>query len=257
MITSLALALLLLLQSPMTIRVVDPWGLPIPGAEVTVRRAVLHTDANGEVTLPSDLSDEFDVLIDVAGFEPVRKTYTREGWVNAQEIQLKLGSTMERVTVTASKGERISTEAATSVSVIDADVVRTSPSRAVDDLLRQVPGFSLLRRTGSVAAHPTSQGVSMRGVGASGASRTLVMADGIPVNDPFGTWVYWNRVPKLSIDSIEVMRGGASDLYGSSALGGVIHMRTRRPAAGVFLAEGAFGQRRQGDGSVYASDVRG
>ena len=164
---------------------------------------------------------------------------------------------MNRVTVTATLNERLAGQTASSITVLDAQTIRTSPSRAVDDLLRQVPGFSLLRRTSSVAAHPTSQGISLRGVGASGASRTLVMADRIPVNDPFGTWVYWNRVPKLSIDSIEVVRGGASDLYGSSALGGVIHLRTRRPTPATFLAEGAYGERNQGQGAIYASDVRG
>ena len=41
----------------------------------------------------------------------------------------------------------------------------------------------------------------------SGASRTLVLSDGIPLNDPFGSWVYWNRVPQASVDRVEVVRG--------------------------------------------------
>ena len=125
----------------------------------------------------------------------------------------------------------------------------------MDDLLRQIPGFSLLRRTSSVAAHPTSQGVSLRGVGANGASRTLVMTDGIPLNDPFGSWVYWNRVPKYAIESIEVVRGGASELYGSSALGGVVHLRTRRPEPHTLAGELLYGERGEIQGSIYASDV--
>ena len=97
----------------------------------------------------------------------------------------------------------------------------------------------------------------MRGIGASGASRTLVLADGVPVSDAFGTWVYWNRVPRASIEAIEVMRGGASDLYGSSAVGGVIHMRTRRPQEKTFIGDLSFGQRNLVSASMYASDVRG
>ena len=62
-------------------------------------------------------------------------------------------------------------------------------------MLRQVPGFSLFRRTTSRAANPTTQGVSLRGLGASGASRALVLSDGFPLNDPFGGWVYWDRAP--------------------------------------------------------------
>ena len=70
-----------------------------------------------------------------------------------------------------------------------------SPALTLDDFLRRVPGFTLFRRTSSLVAHPTAQGVSLRGVGPSGASRSLVLADGIPLNDPFGGWVYWSRVP--------------------------------------------------------------
>ena len=67
--------------------------------------------------------------------------------------------------------------------------------------------------------------------GASGASRAVVLADGIPLNDPFGGWIYWSRVPRTSVNSIEVLRGGASHLYGSAALGGVINIFQRQPQA--------------------------
>jgi outer membrane cobalamin receptor len=76
-------------------------------------------------------------------------------------------------------------------------------------------------------ANPTTQGVSLRGAGASGSSRTLVLSDGLPLNDPFGGWVYWDRIPRASIDHIEVVRGGSSDLYGSDALSGVINVISR------------------------------
>ena len=69
-----------------------------------------------------------------------------------------------------------------------------NPGVSLDDRLRDIPGFSLLRRSSSLVAHPTTQGVSLRGIGSSGASRTLVLWDGIPVNDPFGGWVYWTRL---------------------------------------------------------------
>ena len=102
--------------------------------------------------------------------------------------------------------------------------MQTTAAFRTDDILRQVPGFSLFRRTTSRAANPTTQGVSLRGLGASGASRALVLSDGFPLNDPFGGWVYWDRAPRESIGSIEVASGGASHLYGSDALGGVINI---------------------------------
>jgi outer membrane receptor protein involved in Fe transport len=72
--------------------------------------------------------------------------------------------------------------------------------------------------------------VTLRGVSGSGASRTLVLADGVPLNDPFGSWVYWNRIPLAAVDRVEVVRGATGDLYGAGALGGVVQLLTVQPS---------------------------
>ena len=148
----------------------------------------------------------------------------------------------EQVTVTAARGEARVGGTPASVAVVVRPALEATASPAVDDALRQVAGFSLFRRTGSRTANPTAQGVSLRGLGASGASRALVVADGLPLNDPFGGWVYWARVPRVAIERLEVLRGGVSDLYGSGALGGVVQLVTRGPADGRGLeAEASAG----------------
>ncbi len=101
---------------------------------------------------------------------------------------------------------------------------------ALDDALRSTPGFTLFRRSSSRVANPTTQGVTLRGVSGSGASRTLVLSDGVPLNDPFGSWVYWNRIPMAAVDKVEVVRGATGDLYGAGALGGVIQLLTVQPS---------------------------
>ena len=78
-------------------------------------------------------------------------------------------------------------------------------------------------------SNPTTQGVTLRGVSGSGASRTLVLADGVPLNDPFGSWVYWNRVPQAAVERVEIVRGATGDLYGADALGGVVQVLTFAP----------------------------
>lgn len=103
------------------------------------------------------------------------------------------------------------------------------PGLNLDDRLRSIPGFTLFRRTSSVVANPTTQGVSLRGVGSNGASRTLVLWDAIPLNDPFGGWVYWTRVPPDEIDRVEVMRGASSSVFGDRAMGGAISIFSRQP----------------------------
>lgn len=118
--------------------------------------------------------------------------------------------------------------------------VRRSAARFLDDLLRRIPGFSLFRRLGSGAAHPTTQGVSLRGIGPSGTSRALVLVDGVPLNDAFGGWIYWDSIAGETIDRVEVLRGSGASLWGNYAMGGVINVVTRSPEhdAGGLVAEG-------------------
>jgi outer membrane receptor protein involved in Fe transport len=148
---------------------------------------------------------------------------------------------LEPVVVTPSRLEQQAGEAPASVTVITADDIKHSPYVTLDDVLRQVPSFSLFRRSSSLVGHPTTQGVSLRGIGPSGASRALVLVDGLPINDPFGGWVPWSRVPLLSVEQIEVVRGGGSALWGNGALGGVINVITRRPGERSALFESSFG----------------
>lgn len=161
----------------------------------------------------------------------------------------------DEVTVTATRTERRLGDTAASVVVLSSEELRATAAATVDDALRQVPGFTLFRRSGSRFANPTTQGVSLRGLGASGASRALVLADGIPLNDPFGGWVYWGRVPRISLDRVEVLRGAGSDLYGSAALGGVIQLLRREPSEPALAVEASYGERETPEASLFASQT--
>ena len=158
----------------------------------------------------------------------------------------------DTITVTATRAEARLADTPASVVVISRNVLSSTAAATVDDALRQVPGFTLFRRTGSRVANPTSQGVSLRGIGASGASRALVVDDGIPLNDPFGGWVYWGRIPRASLERVEVLRGGASDLYGSSAMGGVVQFVRRAPTPALWI-EASAGSQSTRTASAFAA----
>ena len=164
---------------------------------------------------------------------------------------------LEPVVVSASRIEQLLKDAPTHVTIITREDIEQSTARTLDDLLRQIPGFSLFRRSSSLVTHPTAQGVSLRGIGPSGVSRTLVLLDGIPLNDPFGGWVYWSKVPLEGIERIEVVRGGGSGLYGYYALGGIINIITRRPEARLVQAKLDLGTRNSVDADLLASHVAG
>ncbi|HYS18086.1 MAG TPA: TonB-dependent receptor [Candidatus Binatia bacterium] len=148
---------------------------------------------------------------------------------------------LEPVVVTVTRMEQKVGEAPASVTVLTRDDIRQSASQTVDDLLRQVPGFSLFRRSSSLVTHPTTQGVSLRGIGPSGTSRALVLVDGVPANDAFGGWVYWSRIPMQGIEQIEVVRGGGSSAWGNYALGGVVQVLTRRPTERAAFFDASYG----------------
>ncbi|HYS52632.1 MAG TPA: TonB-dependent receptor [Thermoanaerobaculia bacterium] len=156
--------------------------------------------------------------------------------------------------MTATRTESRLADTPSSVVILDQQAIALSAAPTVDDALRQVPGFSLFRRSGSRTANPTSQGASLRGLGGSGTSRALVLDDGIPINDPFGGWIFWGRIPRASLDRIEVLRGGASDVYGSSAMSGVVQFIRRR---NDMVVEADAGTQRTATMSVFLPFARG
>src|SRR5688572_1833106 len=156
-------------------------------------------------------------------------------WTAAQLAALQSPRLAETMTVTAALPSLATPAAVTTLGRLDLD---TSPAATLDDTLRSVPGFSLFRRSSSRVANPTTQGVTLRGLAASGSSRALVLADDVPLNDPFGGWVYWNRVPSAALAEVSVARGAAGDLYGADALAGVVSIRSAADAAVRALAEG-------------------
>ncbi len=197
------------------------------------------------------------LMIEANGFAAEKRSLTVSPYDQFWEIKLRLPQIREQVTVTATRTQTRLSETAASVIVLGPDELKTTAALTLDDALRQVPGFSLFRRTSSRTANPTSQGVALRGLGASGASRALVLADGIPLNDPFGGWVYWDRIPGQSINQVEVLRGGASHLYGSSALGGVINISTTKTDANALSLETSYGNQSTPAGSIFLSGKKG
>ncbi len=249
----------------LTGRIIDRRGDAISEARVTVtaRGGASHTTAtgsDGRFAFASLPAGEYELRVSADGFSEQKQPVIVPNEAQTEagvEVALEVALLSQQITITPARVARRLDEAPASVTVLDSRDVTHAAAQTVDDLLRQVPGFSIFRRSSSLVANPTTQGVSLRGAGASGASRTLVLSDGIPLNDAFGGWVYWDRVPRAAIDRIELVRGGASDLYGSDALSGVINVITRPPTQRVVNAEVSYGTRNTPDLSFFASDRLG
>lgn len=147
----------------------------------------------------------------------------------------------EEVVVTANRIETRIGDTPASVVTISRREIESAAAPTIDDILRQSAGFSIFRRSSSRNANPTTQGVSLRGVGASGASRSVVLFDAVPLGDPFGGWIQWNRVPAIAVETVEVLRGGASNLYGNAGLSGAINVIPRKGVDYLDFSADVFG----------------
>jgi outer membrane receptor protein involved in Fe transport len=227
----------------------DQSGAVVVGAEVVVSgrgflKSVL-TDPDGKFLFKEVPEVALTLRVDASSFASFNKSLGAQD--RTAEITLQPKTLSQEINVTANRSEAILGETAESISLIPHEEVAVTAATTVDDMLRQVPGFTLFRRSGSRTANPTTLGVSLRGTGGSGASRALVLEDGIPLNDPFGGWVYWGHVPREAINSIEVLRGGASSLYGSDALGGVVNVVEVAPRRNLFSSEFSGGNETTGE----------
>jgi outer membrane receptor protein involved in Fe transport len=156
----------------------------------------------------------------------------------------------EEIVVTATRGERAAAELPLSATVISEEEIERTPVPQLDDLLRATPGVNLPSDSSAVE-YPSRNTLSIRGLG--GANRTLVLLDGIPLNDPMFGHVNWNEVQLGTVERVEVVRGGAGALYGGLAMGGTVHVISARPRDGELAADVSYGSFDTRRGAVSAA----
>ena len=158
---------------------------------------------------------------------------------------------IEEIVVSATRTREAVRMVPMSPTVLTRADIHKTPFRGghqVDDLLRSVPGVQPANLS-SRYNHPTAQAISLRGLG---GRRALVLLDGIPLNDGFGRWINWGMVPD-HIQRIEVVPGGGSNLYGTWAMGGVIHLLTQP----VHEGKGLSLEARAGNLDTYTTGLSG
>jgi outer membrane receptor protein involved in Fe transport len=235
----------------------DASGAPVAGAHVELHSnsytAKVITTSAGAFAFENVPCSAGTIDVISPGFNQEHQSWnTGSGVIERLEVVLKPSSVNQQVVVTAARTSTPIGETPASDIQLTSAELQATPALALDDVLRQIPGFSLFRRTSSRTANPTTLGVSLRGLGANGASRVLVLEDGVPLNDPFGAWVYWDRVPAASVSTVEVAEEGASSLYGSEALGGVIQFLLRPSVPKDISLDISYGNQNTQDVSLSA-----
>ncbi len=156
------------------------------------------------------------------------------------------------VSITAQRGERDPLRTSGNVTVLDRKKIERSGTRTIGELLEREPGLFVTRQTSS----PVGVQVEARGFNNGGAlgSSLLVQIDGRRVNEADTGNTDWSLIPLDRVESIEIVRGAASALYGDNAVGGVIDIRTL-PNEGPARAAGNFyyGKHETHGGNVWAA----
>ena len=240
-------------------KVVGPTAQPVVGAT--------HPTGNRQITpccwspaseetfrFPPNCPGPATLVLKIPGYAPQTERLLPN---QPRTITLALATNSQRVVVTADRTALALNESADTVRVVSQQALQQTANLTFGDQLRQVTGLQFYRRSSTLVANPTSQGLSLRGLGSTAASRTLVLAGHVPMNDPFGGWVYWDQLPSLAIQNVEVVRGGASDLYGNSAIGGVINMIEHQPGPTAYAVDAGYGQENTPHAAVLGTTARG
>lgn len=214
----------------------------------TAQRSVV-TDAAGRFTMHDLAAGTYDVIASAVGRAPKKATVTvRGGQTATLDFTLEPGSLLlPGYVVTATKAPVEASKIAGTVNFLTPAQVRTTPARETQDMLREVPAIEMPRTSSQVGG--TAQIVSIRGVD---EGRTAVLLDGIPLNDAWGEWIDWNRAPRGSVERVEVFEGGASNLHGNGAMGGVISLYSKPLTPGSYrlAVDGGSRDGRHAFGSV-------
>lgn len=221
----------------------DDFGDPLPEADVELLgaqpRKVIQTDFNGKYLFelpvgthrikadyPLLQSDTIEVTI-------------LENQVVEQDFQLfEQKNELDVVVVSAGKFEQSLEDLTVSMEVLKPDLIENKNTASIETALEQAPGLTILD------GEPQIRGGSgfTFGVG----SRVSIVVDGMPMLSGDAGRPEWSFVPVENIEQVEVIKGASSVLYGSSALSGVIHIRTRyprlQPETKVIVNSGLYSQ---------------
>lgn len=207
---------------------------PIPFAKIEFLpyHQVTLSDENGYFILESK-ETKGKLKFSSSGYKTKIITITPE---ISSELLIKLEIEPIEISGISVKGERINslTYLSRNVEIIE---IENSNYRSIPDLLRKETGI----RVRSCLSNPKFTSVDIRGFGETAASNTLVFIDGRRVSEIDISGVDWAQIPLSCVEKIEIIKGGASVLYGDNAVGGVINIMTKRGRGKPYIKTSILG----------------
>ena len=206
--------------------VTDKNNVPLVGANVIIKELSIGTaaDSEGNFSITNIKNGKYTLEISMMGYQKFIRTISINN--SNFHIKIKLKESVikiDQIVVTAGKHKQRLLELPVSAEVIGSDIISKKNFTKIDDLLRYAPGVNITLDQVSIRG---SSGYS-RGAG----SRVLVAIDGIPVYTGDTGEIIWELVPITDVQRVEIIKGAASSLYGSTAIGGVINIITKSIAS--------------------------
>ena len=213
-------------SGPLTGVVEDSAGRPIAGATVVMRNTATKaehtatTDSEGRFSIVPDCGDKCEITVSANGFATT--TLAIASSQPNVSVRLEPSAIKEQVTVTATRTEMLTTDTAVSVSVVDRERLDRQGLNTVGDIFRTLPGTSTVNE-GAFQVRPRIRGLD--------SNRVLILVDGERLNNSRTSTgqsgIETGLVDLPQIETVEVVRGGGSVLYGTDALAGTINIITQ------------------------------
>ncbi len=205
--------------SSLNCKVIDQsTGDPLIGANVKLGEGFYTTDLDGQFEI-SEPASSFTIEITYVGFENYLESIQLTQGQTYLEIALKPSSQiLNTATITGSKYERNTLNAVSSISVLKPALIKETNAPSIDQVLDKIPGVQIIDGQANI------RGGSGYSYGAG--SRVLLLVDDIPALQADAGRPNWTDIPVENISQVEILKGASSVLYGSSALNGIIHVRT-------------------------------
>lgn len=199
---------------------------PLAGVNIVVKGKVIGTisDPDGKYQLKVDMAPPFTLQFSFIGFETQDVEVTQDGMT--LDVALEEASLLgQEVVVSASRVEESILESPVSIEKMDIRAIRESASPSFYDAIKSLKGIDVSTQS------MTFSSINPRGFGANGNTRTVQLIDGIDnqapgLNFPVGNIVGINE---LDLESVEILPGAASALYGPNAIQGIILMNSKSP----------------------------
>jgi len=214
--------------------ILDPSGRPVEAARVTCQNQSVYSNAEGRFTIAN--VDKCRANVEKTGFDPHTVDLTA---VSDAKITIDIAGRVDSVVVSANRTETTPEQAAVAANVITEQQLEARQYPMIFDMLREIPGLQV----DEYGPPGTLAEVFTRGSDSTG---TLVLLDGVPLNDPGGS-IHLENLTSEGLDRIEVVRGPESALFGAEAAAGVIQLFTKHgdpenavPHGSVSYERGSF-----------------